>query len=453
MNRFLLACGGLVASLFARTSADLATIPQAHVLTVSPAAGHYSEPGIAINPRNPKQIVVVFQGGKSIQGTANAAYSTDGGHTFTLAQGTPSPDWKVLGDVSTTFDSSGNAYVCSIAFDKLGTTSYWAHNVGRNGIIVRRSRNGGRSWDTSASNVKTFFQGNESDIQFEDEPRIYADNSPASPHFGTLYVGWVEWQLTQSVMFVSRSTDHAATWSRPVRISTKAGLPRDDNGGLGGYTQATAPDGTIYAAWSDGDNIIMAVSHNGGISFDSSHPVVRTGPTYFGDVPGVSRVEGCPVLATDMRRGHTGQLYLCWSDYTNGDVDVFVSSSHNKGINWSLPVRVNSDPVHDGKDQFYQWLVVDSVTGNLFVDFYDRRADPANNLIRLTLAQSTDEGRTFRNFALTTTPFKPARAFLGDYTWLDSFNNHVAVAWTEPVPNASGPDPQTIVKVATTDFH
>ena len=299
---------------------------------------------------------------------------------------------------------------------------------------------------------KTFFKGDEPGIEFEDEPRIYADNNPASPHLGTLYVGWVEWQLTQSVMLVSRSTDRAKTWSEPLRVSTKAGLPRDDNGGLGGYSQATGPDGTVYATWSDGDNIIITTSHNGGVSFEPSRPVVRTGPTYFGDVPGVSRVEGFPVLAMDVRKGHASNLYLCWSDYTNGDVDVFVSASHNKGITWSTPVRVNSDPVHDGQDQFYQWLAVDPVTGNLFVDFYDRRADPANNLIGLTLAASTDEGRTFKNYALTTTPFKPARAFLGDYTWLDAFNNHVAVAWTETVLNPTATNPQTIVKVGTATF-
>lgn len=445
------ACTVLIGSLFAQNG-NLPPTPRTHVVTVSPGGGHYSEPGIAINRRNPKQIVVVFQGGKDVQGTASAAYSTDGGATFHLAQGTASSDWKVLGDVSTTFDNFGNAYVCSIAFDKLGTTSYWAHNDGRNGIIVRRSPDGGKTWDATASSVKAFFKGNEPGIEFEDEPRIYADNNFASPHQGTLYVGWVEWQLTQSVMFISCSTDHAKTWSKPLRISTQAGLPRDDNGGLGGYTQATAPDGTIYAAWSDGNDIIMAVSHDGGISFEPSHPVVRTGPTYFGDVPGVSRVAGFPVIGMDSRKGHTNNLYLCWSDYTNGDIDVFVSASHNKGLTWSTPVRVTSDPIHDGRDQFYQWLAVDPVTGNLFVDFYDRRTDPANDLIRLTLAESTDEGRTFKNYALTTTPFKPAGAFLGDYTWIDAFNNQVAVAWTETVANPTATNPQTMVKVGTASF-
>ncbi len=430
---------------------DLPLAPHAQVVIVSPDGGHYSEPGIAINPRNPKQVVVVFQGARTVQGTANAAWSSDGGLTFTLAHGTEASDWKVLGDVTTTFDNNGAAYVCSIAFDKLGTSSYWAHGAGRNGIIVRRSPDGGKTWEATASSVKAFPTGTERNIQFEDEPRIYADNNATSPYLGTLYVGWVEWQMTQSVMFLSRSTDHAKTWSAPLRISTKAGLPRDDNGGLAGYTQATGPDGTIYAAWSDGTSVVLTTSHDGGRSFSPSHSVVSTGPAYFGELPGVSRVQGFPVLALDVRRGHNN-LYLCWSDYTNGDVDVFVASSKDHGQSWSAPVRVNNDPIHNGQDQFFPWMAVDPVTGNIFVDFYDRRVNAPNFGTALTLARSSDEGAHFQNYALSAKPFAPFNAFLGDYTWIDVYNNHNVAAWTETTPKASRTNTETIIKVGSADL-
>jgi hypothetical protein len=430
----------------------LPTAPKSQVVTVSPEGGHYTEPGIAINPRNPKQVVVVFQGGKGVQGTATAAFSTDGGVTFALASGTDDSDWKVLGDVTTTFDNGGSAYVCSIAFDRLGTSGYWAHGAGRNGIIVRRSPDGGKTWETSVSNVKVFPTGTERDIQFEDEPRIYADNNASSPHAGNLYVGWVEWEMTQSVMFLSRSTDHAKTWSKPIRISTRAGLPRDDNGGLAGYTQATGPDGVIYGTWSDGNNIIFTSSHDGGLSFAPSRPVVSTGPAYFGEVPAVARVSGFPILAMDVRKGHNGQLYLCWSDYTNGDVDVFIASSSDYGGKWSAPVRVNNDPLHNGKDQFFQWMAVDPVNGNIFVDFYDRRVNAPHFGTRLTIARSTDGGHSFRNYALSSVPFAPFNAFLGDYTWVDALNNHVVVAWTETTPKASTTNSETVIKVGSADF-
>jgi hypothetical protein len=395
-------------------------------------------------------MVAAFQGGKQVQGTATAVYSTDGGLTFAPGKGTDSTDWRVLGDVTTTFDNKGNVYLCSIAFDHLGTSGYWAHNVHRNGIIVRRSQDGGKTWAPAVSNVKTFSHDDDHGIQFEDEPRMFADNNPTSPYAGSLYVGWVEWQLTQSVMYFSRSKDQAKTWSSPIRISTKAGLPRDDNGGLGGYHQAIGADGAIYAIWADATSIVMTTSHDGGASFAPSRSVVPIGPPYFGDVPGVSRVEGFPQIAMERRRG--GKLFVCWSDYSNGDVDVFVAASADQGRTWGKPVRVNDDPIHNGIDQFYQWMALDPVTGAIYVDFYDRRGDVENVKAWVTLARSIDGGRSFRNYAWTTVPFNPLRAFLGDYTWIDAYNNRVAAAWTETETAATRANATTVIKVGTADF-
>jgi hypothetical protein len=71
-----------------------------------------------------------------------------------------------------------------------------------------------------------------------------------------------------------------------------------------------------------------------------------------------------------------GTLYLAWRDFRNGDVDVFSVVSKDHGLTWSKPLRVNSDPIHDGIDQFFQWMAVDPVSGDVYVQFYDRRDDP-----------------------------------------------------------------------------
>ncbi len=63
---------------------------------------------------------------------------------------------------------------------------------------------------------------------------MFADNSLTSRYAGNLYVGWVEWQLEKSVMPFSRSSDDGKTWSEAKQISVHPGLPRDDNGSLGG---------------------------------------------------------------------------------------------------------------------------------------------------------------------------------------------------------------------------
>src|SRR5947209_485331 len=303
--------------------AGLAIAPGARSLKVSAENGFYTEPGLAINPRNPKQVVVVYQGGAGVQGGATVAYSNDSGNTFTVAEGTGLKDWRVAGDVTTRFDNKGTAQLSYLTSDRLGTTSYWAQNAGRNGIYVRRSPDGGKSWSESPVPVKAFLTGKEKPLHFEDEPRIFADTEAKSRYAGSLYVGWVEWQLEKSIMLFSRSVDQGKSWSTPLEISTHPGLPRDDNGGLGGYMQAVNADGTIYAIWIDASTIVMADSSDGGRHFGKPRQILETGPPYFGLVPGVSRVAGFPQVAIDSRPGK-GTLYVTWSDYTNGDVDVFL---------------------------------------------------------------------------------------------------------------------------------
>ncbi len=428
---------------FAQT---LPPAPGAHVVTISAPGERGNEPGIAVNPHDPKQVVAVYQG------RARAAYSIDSGLTFTLAEGTAPTDWRSAGDVSTAFDNQGHAFLCYLTFDRLGTTSYWAHGAGRNGIYVRRSLDGGKTWEKDAVAVKAFPTGNEPGIQWEDMPRIFSDNAPKSPHAGNLYVGWIEWQIDQSVILFSRSTDHGLTWSPAMRISTHAGLPRDDNGGLVGFVGTVGADGTIYAVWNDSNSIAFTQSHDGGKTFAPSRSIIETGPPYFGGVPGVSRVMGFPQIGVDWKNG---RLYASWSDYTNGDIDVFLSTSADQGRTWSKGTRVNDDPVHDGKDQFFQWMAVDPMSGDVYVQFYDRREDAANRKTRVTLARSTDGGRTFTNYAWSPAAFEGQQVFLGDYAWLTAYDRRVYGVWTEAAGGETAPGQRgaTVVRVGTADFN
>jgi hypothetical protein len=431
--------------------------PHRHVVTVSPADKQDgSEPSIAVNPNNPNQVVVAFQ-------PATIAYSTDGGQTFATADLPPVQGWRTGGDVSVTFDDKGCAYLGSLHFDKLGSMSYWAHGAGRNGIFVRRSLDGGKTWEKDATAIKAF-QGNEADIQWEDMPRLFADTQPKSPFRGNVYAGWIEWQLEQSIILFARSTDGGKSFSQPIRISTQAGLPRDDNGGLVGFVGVTGADGTIYTTWNDGNSIVFTQSHDGGKTFSPSRSVVNVAPPYFGGaggIPGVFRAMGFAQIGVDAREGKKsdGNLYLAWSDFRNGDVDVFSGFSTDHGNTWSKPVRVNNDSIHNGIDQFFQWLAVDAVSGDVYVQFYDRRDDPDNRRTGITLARSTDGGRTFTNYAWSETPFESKQpAFLGDYTWLAAYGRKVYGIWTEaasdPQPGKDGRGPRSIttVRVGTADF-
>ena len=104
-------------------------------------------------------------------------------------------------------------------------------------------------------------------------------------------------------------------------------------------------------------------------------------------------------------------------------------------------------------------MAADPVTGAVYVQFYDRRADPANRKTTVTLARSTDHGKTFTNYAWMDVPFEGEQVFLGDYTWLTARGDRVYGVWTEAALEstaASAPQrshrPASVVRAGTADF-
>ncbi|HET9838298.1 MAG TPA: sialidase family protein [Candidatus Angelobacter sp.] len=440
-----LCCSGLFAQ-------ELPPAPKAHLTDVTPKPGYFNEPAIAVNPKNPRQMVAAWQVNASV------AYSQDGGVTWTTAEGTAPKEYKISGDVSVTYDAAGRAILCYIAFDKLGTTSYWAHGATRNGIFIRRSPDGGQTWEPEAMTV--IAHDSTPGIPFEDKPWIVADT--AGPHAGNLYIGWTHFTLTSSELFFVRSTDGGKTWSTPLKLNSVSGLPRDDNGALEGFHGVAAPDGTLYTAWSSRDGIMMAVSRDGGATFTKDRLIIPTGPSYF-SITGVLRSNGFPQIGIDRRLPKSGafeatrggKLYVAWSDYSNGDVDVFVAWSLDHGRTWSAPVRVNTDPIHNGNDQFFQWMAIDPQSGAVNLIFYDRRRD--NLATTVTLARSTDGGNTFQNYTWDSESFDAEGDFLGDYLGITAFGDKVFGAWAhqtqEEVKTERGKRTRTVLRVGTADFN
>jgi hypothetical protein len=431
---------------------DLPKAPDANVFSLTPTPGYFTEPSIAVNPANPQQVLAVFQD------NAHAAYSQDGGKTWQAAEGVDPKNYRVSGDVSTVFDNQGHAFICYIAFDKLGTFNYWAHGATRNGIFVRRSLDGGKTWETN--HIPVAEQPTAADIPFEDKPYIVADNSK-SKFSGNLYVGWTRWRLTDSLMVISRSTDSGKSWSEPLEIDAHPGLPRDDNGAAEGFDGAVGPDGTLYVIWSQGDELMFTSSRDGGKTFARTRSIIRTAPIMFA-IETLDRANGFPQIAIDPK---SRRLYVTWSDYRHGDLDVFISSSEDGGKHWTEATRVNNDPIHNGADQFFQWLAVDPVDGAINVIFYDRRVDPRNRKQIVVLARSTDQGHTFNNYAWSDEAFEAGGVFFGDYTGLAAFAGRVYGVWTEKptAPPLSDEKSQaeggkeakprgTVVKLGTADF-
>lgn len=408
--------------------------PHQQVIDLTPAPGFFTEPAIALDPTDPQQIVAAFQD------NAHAGWSHDGGRTWHVAEGVSSTRFRVSGDVSIAWDTQGHAIICYMAFDKLGTFNYWGHDSSRNGLFVRRSLDGGRTWEHD--DIPIIEHENETSPTWEDKPYLVTDDTH-SRYAGNLYVGWTRWTVTDSEIWFVRSTDDGRTWSKPIEIDRHPGLPRDDNGALEGFAGTVAPDGTLYVIWAADGWLQFAVSRDGGRSFSAPRNIIRTAPIMF-QVQDVARSNGFPQIAIDAQ----GRLFVTWSDYRNGDVDVFAASSSNGGRSWEPGVRVNSDSLHDGADQFFQWMAVDPADGSVNVVFYDRRSDPRNRAINVVLARSTDHGRTFTNYAWTAAPFMGEHSFLGDYNGIAAANGRVYGIWTSKPQGARG----TVIQIGSADF-
>lgn len=445
----IMTLASLIQSQTLMPSQTLPKAPAAEVFSLTPAPGYFTEPGIALDPNHPQQVVAVFQD------NVHASFSRDAGHTWQAADDVAPPNYKVSGDVSTAYDNQGHAFVCYMAFDKLGTFNYWAHGASRSGLFVRRSLDGGKTWEKN--HVPVIEHPSEAAIPFEDKPYIVSDTTKGR-YAGNLYVGWTRWTMTDSEIMLARSTDDGQTWSTPIEIDRHPGLPRDDNGAAEGFAGVVAPDGTLYAVWSQDNDIFLTFSRDGGKSFSRARAILHTAPIMFA-IDTLDRANGFPQISIDPR---SKRLYVTWTDYRNGDLDVFCSSSSDGGKKWNAPVRVNNDSLRNGADQFFQWLAVDPTDGSVNLLFYDRREDPQNRKQIVVLARSTDEGNTFQNYAWSTEPFEAGGVFFGDYSGIAAYGGRVYGVWTEKPAappekeaksDATPPKPRgTVVKVGTADF-
>lgn len=130
-------------------------------------------------------------------------------------------------------------------------------------------------------------------------------------------------------------------------------------------------------------------------------PVVPIGPLIGGGTQAMSTVS----LAIDNTAGPncTGDIYVAWSDNTNGDPDIFFSRSPFPAMgspgSWIGPVRVNQDAIGNGRDQWHPWIHV--ADDAIYIVYQDRRNDPGNFLTETWVSTSDDGGLTWTDYEVS----------------------------------------------------
>lgn len=396
-----------------------------------------NESSIAVNPRNPRQLIASAVDYRNNSSTW-VYVSSDGGRTWrNINLGKPFPDWVSSNDPSVAFDGEGRGYLCYGGFNL---------STGENGVFVAITADGGTTWQAHIPVI--LHRGTMTpDSAFEDKYYVTVDNCPSSPYYRRVYIPWkrVIPRDSSTHIVLSFSSDGGLTWSSPVPVSERLPYSSEDTTyGQSFPLAATGPDGTVYVVWNHGPQkaIGLARSTDGGRSFDSPRLIVRYRP--LGSAKGIPegvrhtvkggvRAETYPVLVCDTTAGpRRGWLYLCWA--ADSVPNVYFSRSTDGGQTWSQPVIVHSDTAGD---QFWPWMALDPTTGDLAIMYLDSRDDPQNLLVTVSVSYSSDGGTTWTDrrvgdtlWDLRRNPFR-ANAFAGDYSGCAFYDGRVYPSWVD----------------------
>jgi hypothetical protein len=188
------------------------------------------------------------------------------------------------------------------------------------------------------------------------------------------------------VLYVSRSTDHGASWSAPSQFATFA------------------------------------------------EPVCLFPPYCFNISGGEFRGPGSyPAPAYNPK---DDRLYVAYADIVDGRGQVFLTSASARNLSlWTTPKAVAQ--VAAG-DRFAAEMSI-APNGRIDIQFYDRSYS-GNALVDVTYASSSDGGTTWKSRRITRNGFDPSlygvpggeevRPFIGDYNGIISLPDRAAMTWT-----------------------
>jgi len=401
-----------------------------------------NEPSIAVDPNDPLHLVAAGNDYGTPDGDAWVGYyvSWDGGETWArdLISGYMGGPISVLtgfrgaGDPVVCFDGDGNVYISGIAFKRANNPLNplgFGWNIARaNGIFVAKSTDGGETFDQ----VRMVVSAMQSWITFHDKEWMAVDQ-----HNGNVYVCWsVFTALMMSQLLLSRSTDGGQTWSRPMIITEFRSLEL----AIQGSTIQVDNEGTVHVAWIDFDSAKVRYSYSTdyGESFSTPESICDANEIPRDDLPNCDfRTPTLLMSAVDLSDTNTsGSLYITWNDYREGDADILLIYSRDKGATWSDPIRVNNDTVGNKKDQFFSAVAV-STQGYVHLIFYDRRDDEDNTLMQIYYAMSKNGGENFTiQTNVTSESFDGNNAlgsqpFIGDYIGLAASNTTAYGIWCD----------------------
>lgn len=320
----------------------------------------------------------------------------------------------------------------AIAIDKNGR--FILTRLGRSpfvGLYVHYSTDNGKTWS---------FQNTINDHDLE-RAVLASDIFSNSPYYGRIYSVWVRFNPPYALYF-SYSDDGGESWSQPRQINNPS--QRCAGGDI-----VIGRNGEVYITWAvvagtspfSEQFVGFAKSTNGGTTWQVTEKAFAVNGIQ-GLLPQKQniRVNGQPKIAVDTTGGERdGWIYIITTQKNFGaagsDPDVILYRSTDKGSSWQGPIRVNQDPINNGKIQYFPAITIDKF-GALNILYYDDR-NTTSDSSGVFLSRSTDGGNTFIDYQVSDHNFKPeaigglGQGYQGDLIALISVDNYLIPIWMD----------------------
>jgi hypothetical protein len=340
-------------------------------------------------------------------GYSGAYFSNDGGSTWCCVSTDPSHLGTLIpgvnhltggiydagGDPAVAFDGRGHVYYAGLGFNRTAPGSTVTVNRGT------FDSSGKLTWS-----APTFINQTTSPSILNDKEWIAVDSHPGSAFRDRIYVTWTRFifnpqngRYVQSPIAVAYSKDGGATFSDPQLIVGNVLYGQ-------GSRPTVGPDGTVYVFWDGStrqqslDSIYMVKSTDGGATW--SKPVAVSQLVDIIPVANTAfRVNSFPAAAV----APDGTLYVTWaslmSDAPAGGLcpaqtnsgchsTVLYSRSTNGGATWSAPVA--AFPTLDAASPTPEGYPVTQPSGGTLTAPAPRRVDTLFPAI-----SSSSSGRVF----------------------------------------------------------